>query len=405
MLDRGYREEALNYLIFCSFEVGGLIYKMAETLNRHGVMVYYISLAKIPSNSYNSAEFHYGNAKEPWDLSSIFSNIKGSDDKAARFLRRIKDDYHITACLATGHKSYLLKQAGIEYKYWTYGADLYHYNKPSIVLGGFPSWKKAMLTPYVLFGYARQQKRSIADALSMWLEFHQLDIYNRLYPSKPIFFLPRFGKVADYERLCEEKAESKKTICKIINAKHFFFSSARHFWAGNNSALVDSKGNDVMLRAFARYLEISGDKDSKLILIKRGPDTGATEQIARKLGIEGSLVWIKEARRDDLRSYYQGASVCFGQFGEPILAYTAIEPVSCATPTASFFEYNNTLVPFYKTRPHVLNSRDPGEIAVFMDNIVSDPEYAERWSHDTWLWARENCSEEKFVESFVKEIG
>lgn len=395
----------MNCLIFCSFEVGGLIYKMADTLNRHGVRAYYVSLARTPSNTYNSAEFHYGKRKEAWDLTPLFSKNRGPDDKNTRILRKIKEDYRITACLATGHKSYLLKQAGIEYKYWTYGADLYHYNKPSVVLGGLPAWKRIMLTPYVLFGYARQQRRSISCASSMWLELHQFEVYKWLYPGKPIFFLPRFVGMTDYQRLCREKAENKNAICKTIRAKHFFFSSTRHFWAGSNNTMVDSKGNDVILRAFARYLKISGDKDSKLILINRGPDAGMSGQTAKRLGVDDFVVWINEARRDDLWGYYQGASVCFGQFGAPILAYTALEPLSCATPTASFFEYNNAVVPFFATPPPVLNSRDHGEIAVFMHKIVSNPEYAGRCSCDSWIWAKENCSEEKFVESFVREIG
>ena len=394
----------MNYLIFCSFEVGGLIFKMAQTLNYHGIKAYYISLAQIPCGNYNSTEFHYGKRQEAWDLSPLFFKNENRLNESVKILRRIKKDYGITACLATGHKSYLLKEAGIKYKYWTYGADLYHYNNPSIILAGLPAWKKVMLSPYVLLGYARQQKKSILYASSMWLEFHQLKVHQRLYPKKPVFFLPRVVKTADYRQLCREKAESKNMVCRATGAKQFFFSSTRHFWAGNNNRLVDCKANDVIVNAFARYLEISNDKSTRLILVKRGPDASQSEQLARKLGIDGFVVWINEVKRDDLRAYYQGASACLGQFGAPILAYTALEPLACATPTASFFEYNNALVPFYITPPPVFNCKEPAVIAEFMRKMVSEPDYASRLSYDSWSWAKENCSEEKFVESFVKEM-
>ena len=47
----------MSYLIFCSFEVGGLPYRMAEILNAHGVEAYYASIAK-PTLGHDSTQFH-----------------------------------------------------------------------------------------------------------------------------------------------------------------------------------------------------------------------------------------------------------------------------------------------------------------------------------------------------------
>jgi hypothetical protein len=35
-----------------------------------------------------------------------------------------------------------------------------------------------------------------------------------------------------------------------------------------------------------------------------------------------------------------------------------------------------------------------------MCKITSDTDYASNLSYDSWLWTKENCSEEKFSEAF-----
>lgn len=112
----------MNYLIFCSFEVGGLPYKMAEILNRHNVKTYYISIAK-EASGHDSTRFHYGDKGEDWNLSGMVKNEMNSSE-IIKLLKKIKETYNIKYCLATGEKSYLLKKAGINYHYWSYGADV-----------------------------------------------------------------------------------------------------------------------------------------------------------------------------------------------------------------------------------------------------------------------------------------
>lgn len=422
----------MSCLVFCSFEVGGLPYKIAETLNRYGVKTYYLSLAQ-NAHGHDSAKFHYGEKREEWDLSPVFNGRRRVLHKDIGLLKELKSRYEIDYCFATGHKAYLLKEAGMNYDYWSYGSDLDQYRSyfvlpvrrealktncvseaAFLMISGyrlkayqlFPEpysvWKKAVFYPYLLRHFCREQKRSILDADSLMIAPYQLDFYKRLRSDKRLFFLPHSIKVAEYDSLRREKDRKRREICEKIDADRFFFSSARHFWAGKKGFFTDYKGNDIVLRSFAHYLGISGDTKSKLILVRKGPDVRQSNELAQDLGINKHIFWIDEMPRKDLWDYYRGASACFGQFGVPLLTYAAVEPLSNAAPCISFVGDDNASVPFYNTMPPVFNSKDSGEIALFMHRITSDTDYESTLSYDSWIWAKENCSENKFVEAFLK---
>jgi glycosyltransferase involved in cell wall biosynthesis len=393
----------MSYLIFCSFEVGAFPYMMAETLNRHGVKAYYISLAGSCSG-HNSTKFHYGETCDEWDLSLLF-NKQESARKNIRLLRDIKSRYGIERSFATGGKSYLLKEAEIDYKYWSFGSDLDIWCKFPVVPDGFPLWKKAMLYPYFLLTVCRDYKKSVFDASSLLIGPHQLASYQRVCPRKRLFFVSHLTNVAGpYERISGQKKENKNEICKKIGAEKFFFSSARHVWADKKDTNAHIKGNDVMLYSFARYLKLSGDKKTKLVLIRKGPDVALSEKLAQELLINDYIVWLDEMQRDEILPYYQGALLCLGQFGTPALCYGTLESLANATPCISFFKRWDAKTPFYETVPPVFNSKNPEEIADFMWRLSLDEKYSSELSYKSWLWARENCSEEKFVETFLKEM-
>ena len=55
----------MNYLVFCSYEVGGVPYQIAEVLNRHGISTCFISLTQ-EASGHDSVQFHFGKQEEKW---------------------------------------------------------------------------------------------------------------------------------------------------------------------------------------------------------------------------------------------------------------------------------------------------------------------------------------------------
>ena len=391
----------MSYLIFCSFEVGGVPFKMAETLNRFGVETYYIYLGKKESG-HDSTQFHYGTHSTKWDLSYEFQDLVGCSRKVIKKLNQLKNRYQISHCLATGGDVYCLKQAGIDYLFWSYGGDLDYQCFIDVSLLNSLLKRKFKINPFRLFTEGIKARKSIRYAERVTIAPYQSVALKRICPDKGLFFLPHCLKVVDYQDLVRHKDINERSICREFQADRFFFSSTRHFWAGFQRTFTDNKGNDVMLRAYSKYLEITKDHRSKLILVSKGPDVESTKTFAKRLGIDGNIVWVNEMKREDLDRYYQGATICFGHFGTPVITHAILEALANGSVGVSFFDEQKSMVPFYNEYPPIFNNKDPKDISEFMMKVLSDRDTYGKLSYKSWLWIKNNCSEDNFVESFVK---
>jgi len=391
----------MSYLIFCSFEVGGIPYKMAEILNRHGVEVYYVSVADNPQG-HDSTYYHYGNTKKSWDLSFMFSDIRSLPKRIISNLKILKDQYKISNCFATGYKSYLLNKAGIQYNYWSYGSDLDQICFSFVWPQNYPLVKKIKNYPLFLLKIRKKARTSISLASSVMIAPYQVDTLNGIFPGKKLFFLPHMISVIDYDLVLKRKGEMQAAIGAKFGTKRYFFSATRHVWSGILSKYEDNKGNNVILKSYCEYLNLSGDYESKLILVAKGPDVEASKALCRDISLDNNVVWVEEMPREELESYYTGATICFGQFGTPVLTFAALEPLARGTIGISLYNCRNSSVPHYSEGPPILESNEPKEIANLMHRIMADKNEYDNLSYRSWKWIKDNCSEEKFVESFLR---
>jgi hypothetical protein len=377
---------------------------MAETLNWHGVKTYYVYLGQ-ESSGHDSTRFHFGGVCKDWDLSWMPGEGHADLQKTIQRLADIRIRYDILYCLATGMNAYLLKQCGIAYKYWSYGSDLDQQCFVKTNLQTPLLSRRLMVHPYRVYSEMEKTRKSILLSDSVMISPYQLDMFRKISSRQKMFFLPHHFRVGDYEELRRGKAENRRRIGGMIEAKRFFFSSARQVWAGHMKRMKDNKGNDVILRAYARYLELTRDCASKLLLIAKGPDVNYSKALARKLGIEEKTVWLPEMKREELDKYYQGATLCLGQFGTPALTFSILESLANGTGGISLFLGKDHSVPFYAEDPPVLNSADPEDIANFMVRVSNNPKEEEELSYRSWRWIDTYCSETRFVDSFVNLFG
>ena len=391
----------MSYLIFCSFEVGGFPFRMAETLNRYGVETFYLYLGR-RGLEHDSAKFHYGDQQPNWDLSNSFQNILNNPRKVIQRLNQLKAERNILHCLATGRNAYLLKMAGIDYKYWSYGSDIDQECFIRVPLSNTPLCKRLIQHPNRVFSEFLEARKSIRASTSVMISPYQFERLKRISPNKKMFFLPHYFKISDYEVLLHQKAQRKKVICGQIRTEQYFFSSTRHVWSGPQKHMADNKGNNIILKSYAIFRKLEDDHPSKLVFITKGPDVKSSKLLSKTLDIQDSIVWLDEMKREELDGYYQGATICFGQFGTPVVTYSALEPLANGTISISISNINSPSVPFYKEEPPFFSSKDPGEIAGFMAGVLSGKEEYADLSYKSWLWAQNNCSEERFVKSFIE---
>jgi hypothetical protein len=391
----------MSYLIFCSFEVGGFPFRMAETLNRYGVETYYIYLGR-GGLEHDSTQFHYGHQQPEWDLSNSFQNLLSSSRKIIQRLNQVKKEKNILHCLATGRNAYLLKMAGIDYSYWSYGSDIDQECFIRVPLSNTPLRKRLIQHPYRVVSESLKARKSINTSTSVMISPYQFEKLEKICAGKKMFFLPHYFKTLDYQNLLQQKIRNKKILKEQIGSEQYFFSSTRHVWCGSLRDMPDNKGNNIMLNSFSLFKKIAKDDHSKFIFINKGPDAESSKSLSRSLGIQDDVVWVDEMRREDLDRYYQGADICFGQFGTPVLTYAALEPLANGTISLSFLKDNKPPVPFYKDKPPIFSSKNPKEIAEFMMRTLAQKKDYEELSYKSWLWIQNNCLEETFVKSFIK---
>lgn len=402
----------MSYLIFCSFEVGGIPFKIAETLNRCGCRTYYISVDRNASG-HNSDKFHYGKLDFDWNLTpEVIDAI--DDGEVLNRIKQIKLKYDITHCFATGHKAFLLAKAGIKYCYWSFGSDLDQVCFYKLVPDGLSLFDKILyftsLSKISSALYIRKwrncQIKSMRNSEKIMIAPYQYYDYLKVCNGKKMFFFPHMFSSADYSCLINSRIDNKNQVKAEIGTDRFFFSSTRHVWSGGSRFYSDNKGNDVMLRAFAQYLNSSLDFETKLVLIEKGADVEKSRELIKDLEIENRVIWLAEMKRDKLFKYYSAAIVAFGQFGTPVLAFSALEPLTQATPCVSYFDDGSkNKIPLYKSMPPVFNSCDENIISKFLSNIMSDNTYYDKLCYDSWLWVRNNCNEEEFCKKFIEEIS
>jgi glycosyltransferase involved in cell wall biosynthesis len=390
----------VDYLIFCSFEVGGLPYAMADILNRHGVDTVYLSSARSYGH-HDSRQFHYGDDRKPWDWSSRLH--VSSPGRGCRIggLKRLIRESGIRHCLATGIEAWKIKAAGLDYHYWSFGSDLDQHCFKPLFMAPLPLWRKTV-SRMAFYGFRRNlARRCIRRARKVMVAPYQKSSLDRIAPGKALFFFPHFLKVQPFDPQ-NRSYQQGEGMHPAVKAHRFFFSSSRQVWSNDFDRAADQKGNDVIIRAFVEYGRLTGDLETRLVLVRKGPDADHSQKLGRSLGLGERLTWLDEMKRDDLTRYYRHALACLGQFGTPVITGAAIEPLACGTPCISWFGHESPRVPYYDPLPPIVNvNPDPAAVASAMKRLVENREYRENLAMDSRRWVEQNCSEEAFVKAFV----
>lgn len=396
----------MKHLIFCSFEVGGIPYKIAEILNRHGIETAYLSLDPV-GKGHDSSKYHYGNNKQQWNLSPDMVPFPRVFDYShhKNIIRELNKQHCFETCMAFGNMSFILADEGIPYVVFCYGSDIDQnlfkpYIAPNLSAIQILKWKIAF---YITT--RRWQFKSFRSSQGMIISPYEYPIYRKYFYPKELFFIPHFFQIQDFTYIVESKLNIRKKFCKKFGVKHILFSSVRQFWAGINSLETDHKGNDIILRTIAVLVKKMNKMDFKLILVEKGPDVEASKVLSHELGINDFIHWVSETPRDALEEYYQAATICFGQFGTPAITFAMLEPLCNATPCASWFGDIPIQIPYYSTLPPVLNSKIPEEIAAFVSKMMDSNDECESLGKLSWEWTRMNCSEENFVIAYKSIFG
>ena len=153
------------------------------------------------------------------------------------------------------------------------------------------------------------------------------------------------------------------------------FSPARQIW--------DEKGNDKMIRAFARFAnEIP---KSKFIMVAWSIDEKNSKNLVHSLGIQDKIIWITPVPKNMLIQYYNAADIVLDQFVLGSWGTSTPEAMACEKPVLMFYKKNYIMRAFGE-EPPILNSFNENEIYSNLVKIARNREFANELGKRSREW-------------------
>lgn len=156
-----------------------------------------------------------------------------------------------------------------------------------------------------------------------------------------------------------------------------FFHPTRQFYLPIHGTRF-LKGNDRLIRAFARFARKRAPHGSRLVLVRKGQaqDIAESERLIRGLGIEGLCEWVPEMENKQLRAVMAlpNVVVC-DQFDERIAAIGNIGRESCffgRILITALSELNATA--FTTLPPNLVSATTEDDITTALETVYDLPE-------------------------------
>lgn len=400
----------MHKVLFVDYdEIGAFLFRYAKAINDYNknLKAYYLSFGNF-NRRHDSNSFHFCTTDFDWNFSRVFppdsyGNTINHLDEKIDYLKKVASDVKPDVVFTSGRGGYLCYKSGLRYCYWAYGSDIEQFAF-GITSHADSLYKYAFVNDYINSSLDFDND-SCAEVLkeNIW--------YQGIKNADKITILPRALK--NLRRITKEyRLFHLPHLVDSNNIKHdsssfdrkIFFSSTRHCWGGGRHYMGDNKGNDVLLNAVALYKHKSGDSSFELRLIEKGPDVNKSRELVNFLGLGRQTTWLKEISRDKLKQFYREATICFGQFGTDCLENNTVEPMSFGVPTISWYgmmdRFPFTEIPFYKSSPPIINSKDPEAIACFLFELLKDRLKYIDVRERSFDWCLRNCSVEQVAETF-----
>ncbi len=140
------------------------------------------------------------------------------------------------------------------------------------------------------------------------------------------------------------------------------FAPSRHNWA--------LKGNDLLLKAFARLLESVPQKPI-LILSEWGQEVNQSKRLIETLGVGARVVWTPPLNKMKLIDFYNAADVVLDQFTIGTFGTVTPEAMACGKPVMLHFarEVHDWC---YAEMPPIITAKTVAEIFEGLMRLISD---------------------------------
>lgn len=161
------------------------------------------------------------------------------------------------------------------------------------------------------------------------------------------------------------------------------FQPSRQEWTCPESPGSNHKGNDRLLRAFARFIR-SSRRPVVMLAVTKGLDVAASQTLAADLGLDRHIRWIPQQNKEGLRECFGASDIVADQFTYGFYGISALEAMSVGRPVLIHMQ-RNALKEFGIVSPPVVSARSEDEIYQALVRLGED----RVWAGETGAAARE----------------
>jgi len=174
----------------------------------------------------------------------------------------------------------------------------------------------------------------------------------------------RMNTMIDTEKYQPMSSPLRSLLEEKFDFDILVFSPARQDWV--------EKGNDKLIRAFARLTSTAKRTGAFLLLTDWGPDLEKSKELVRRLGLERKVVFMQIVAKRKLIEYYNASDVIADSFGSHgYLNTSTMEAMSCGKLVMSYIS-EEKYKEFVPEVPPILNARTEDEIQAKMFEVLED---------------------------------
>ena len=116
------------------------------------------------------------------------------------------------------------------------------------------------------------------------------------------------------------------------------------------------KGNDELIKGYAKFVRSNNSVRSKLLLFEYGTDVEETKLLIRKHGIEESVIWLKKMPRKELMKILAIADLIIGELYHSWLTYGVVLEALCLGKPLMHYRKDEEYTPDYPELYPMLNA-------------------------------------------------
>lgn len=216
------------------------------------------------------------------------------------------------------------------------GSDLEYKSNPSCVRVEFKEacnsigLIRGIFSAFVFALFVRLQRRSLAKAFGFnWFEKGLFPLGDGLLTgighdlNKNTSFM-----LSDLDSVFPTPMQDLSCGLRIFNVARLNWKEPRP----SHLSELDMKGTDVLLRGFAIFARAQGNKTSRLVLVRKGHDITATEQLVNDLGIGSQVDWLNELSQAEVVEQYSAAHVIADQLSTNVVGMGGLNALAAGRP-------------------------------------------------------------------------